>query len=535
MQNSANNQSAQPEQSQQTGRIEGGIDAIVIGGSADGLAAAAYLGKAGLHTVLVGAGKELGGRIVSREIAGGIEIVDGEHLVTQLDPDVIADLDLYRHGLSFAARRLDTTYFFSDADALKLDGDLSKSALLSLEDDDDAAALETFIKETLELAHFLRPAFKTVHHADGGLARKALDKLLSSAPRDKAELIEFYLFSAATDVISSRFADGPLKSLLLSEAVFRSGVAPHEPFSFMPYLRKLSGEAAGLQGAVAYPAGGAVAVVTALRRAAQLAKVDMRAATPVRSILIEGDRVAGVMLENGGQLRAPVVIAACDAARAFLKMIGPGKIDIGLQRILAAHRPEFSTGRLHCVLKGVAQDDATRDNLKRRLFYAPSVEEVSEAFLEARAGRVPEKLIIEAIFPGSLDEEAELEGRQVMSVMAHPLPFDVNPDETRREEIRKQILVNIEIFAEGLSDRVEVCDLRLPSDEAVMLGAEASAFAAKSNVMSQWALAAATAQSGRITGFYFCGGEAQIGAGLCCSAARGAAKAALRAYRKGVA
>ena len=103
---------ADPEgETQRAGRIEGGIDALVIGAGVDGLAAAAYLGKAGLHTVLVGAGKEIGGRIAEREIAPGVNGVDGEHLVTMLDPDVIAELDLYRHGLSFAARRLDTTYF----------------------------------------------------------------------------------------------------------------------------------------------------------------------------------------------------------------------------------------------------------------------------------------------------------------------------------------------------------------------------------------------------------------------------------------
>lgn len=514
------------------GRIEGGIDAIVIGAGLDGLAAAAYLGKAGLHTVLVGAGKELGGRIAVREVAPGVEGVDGEHLVTLLDPDVVAELDLYRHGLEFAARRLDTTYFFDAYDALKFDGDLSQAANVSLDDDDERDALEAFMSELLELSAFLRPAFKPAVYANGD-TRKILEKTLAGATAQTASTIKRYLFASAADILSARFSDGPLKTLLYSEAAFRSASAPNEPFSFMPFLRRLAGEAAGLQGAAAYPAGGVIAVVTALRRAAQGAKVDVRASAPVKSILIEGDRVAGVMLEDGGQLRAPIVIAAADAREAFLKMIGPSKIDIELQRMLTAQRPEIATARLHFVLKGVAQDEATRSNMQRRLFYAPPVEDVNAAFLDARAGRTPQKLIVEAVFPGALDDKPLAEKRQLMSVMAHPVPFDDAPDAARREAIEKAALASIEMFASGLSERVESVDLRLPCDDAAVMGADAGAFAAKPDILRQWALAAATAASGRIGGFYFCGPEAQIGSGISCSAARSAARAALRAYRKG--
>lgn len=520
--------------SRTAGRIEGGIDAIVIGAGVDGLAAAAYLGKAGLNTVLIGAGVEIGGRIASREIAPGVAGVDGEHLVTLLDPEVIAELDLYRHGLDYAARRLDTTYFFDSGEVLRFDGDLAQAALLSLDDDGDREALEKFMGEVLEAAAFLRPAFTpaSFHSGDPGHQR-ALEKALGAAPPELAARIRRMMFASADEILRARFGEGPLRTLLCAEAAFRSAAPPHEPFSFMSLVRRFAGEAAGLQGAAAYPAGGAVAVVTALRRAAQLARVDVRAATPVKSILIEGDRVAGVTLRDGGQLRAPVIVAAIDAAQTFLKMIGPAAIDIGLQRMLTARRPEISTARLQIVLKGVAEDEATRRNMMRRLFYAPSPEAVSAAFIEARAGRTPQKLIVEAVFPTALDEGAALDKRQVMSVMAHPLPFDAKPDAARREAVRTAILDSIEMFAAGFSGRVEAEDLRLPSDEAAMTGASAAAYAARPDLVRQWAMASAVAGAGRIGGLYFCGPEAQIGAGISCASGRAAAKAALRAFKRG--
>lgn len=515
-------------------RIEGGIDAVVIGAGAEGLAAAAYLGKAGLRTVLAGAGSEIGGRIGAREIAPGVQGVDGEHLVTVLDPDVIAELDLYRHGLEFAARRLDTTYFFENGSVLRFDGDLAQAALLSLDHDDDREALERFMGEALEMAAFLRPVFRPFAFPGADASpRRALDKALAGAAPETAARLRQHLLSSADDILRARFGEGPLRTLLLAETAFRSAAPPNEPFSFLTLLRRFAGEAAGLQGAAAYPKGGAVSVIAALRRAAQAAKVDVRAATPVKSILIEGDRVGGVTLVDGGQLRAPIVVAAIDADQAYLEMIGAGLIDIGLQRALTARRPEIASARMQIVLKGVAQDDATRRNMMRRLVYAPSPEALAKAFNAARAGRMPDHLMVEAIFPTALDEGAALGKRQVVSVMAHPLPFAAAPDDAHRAAARTAILDSIEMFAAGFSGRIEADDLRLAADEAAAAKASPGACAARPDILRQWALSSATTGSGGIEGFYFCGPEAQIGAGLSCASGRAAARAALRAFKRG--
>ncbi len=517
-------------------RIEGGIDAVIIGAGADGLAAAAYLGKAGLRTVLAGAGPEIGGRIAAREIAPGIEGVDGEHLITLLDPDVIAELDLYRHGLEFAARRLDTTYFFERGGVLHFDGDVAQAALTSLDHDDEREALEAFMGEILEMSAFLRPAFQPLAFPGGETKRRRmLEKAMSAAPPEMGARLREYMVSSADDILRRRFGEGPLRALLLAETAFRSAASPIEPFSFLSLLRRFSGEAAGLQGAAAYPKGGAVSVIAALRRAAQAAKVDVRAATPVKSILIEGDRVGGVSLVDGGQLRAPLVIAAIDAKQAYLEMIGAGLIDIGLQHALNARRPQIASARLQVVLKGVAQDDSTRQNMMRRLVYAPAPESLAKSYIDARAGRVPDDLIVEAIFPSALDDGGGLDKRQLVSIMAHPLPFDATPDQARRKAIRDAILNSVENFAGGFANRIEADDLRLAADEAAAAKASPEAYAAKPDLLQQWALSSAVTGSGEISGLYFCGPEAQIGAGLSCASGRAAAKAALRAYKRGAA
>jgi len=521
------------EQDLNAGRIEGGIDAIVIGASADGLAAAAYLGKAGLHTVLLDSGAEIGAQIRAREFAPGVTCIDGEHLVSSLDPETIDDLDLYRRGVSYAARRIDMTYFFADGETLEVEGDVMNAAPNIDDDEGGGRAFQKFIQQLLDRAALLRPAFEAAAPVSRGRSRlRAMEKVIDANPV-MARLMERYATAAADVMLDQYLPDGLLKTALLNETVFRSAAAPHEPYSFMNLLRNWSGESSGLQAAIAYPEGGAIAVINALRRAVQAAKVEIRAASPVKKILIERDSIAGVQLENGGQIRAPIIVAAMDARRVFLNMIGAENIDIDFQRAISAARPTISSARLHLQLKGFARDEKTKANMRRRLVYALAPDALRRSFAVARAGEVPDDLMLEAIFPNAIDETAAGENSQIMSIMAHPLPFDQEPDQSRRSAIKSAILASLEKFAPDIASRIEAFDLMLAPDLASITGAHPAAYAAKPGVMQQWALAGMAVTAGRIGGLYFCGPEAQIGHGLSCAAGRVAARAALRHAKHG--
>ncbi len=517
---------------QHSGRIEGGIDAIVLGASADGLAAAAYLGEAGLHTVLLESGAEIGGEIRTREFAPDVACVDGDHLISMLDPETISDLDLYRRGVAYASRRMNTAYFFEDGQSLEIEGDLINAAASIDEEIGGGLAFQTFTQQLMEVAAQLRPAFETSGSGRGRQRQRAMAKAMDASP-DAARRLNRFLLSSGEAILDDYLPDGMLKTAMLTEIAFRSAAPAHEPFSFMNLIRRWAGETSGLQAAIAYPRGGVVTIIDALRRAVQAAKVEIRAATPVQKILIERDRVAGVQLENGGQIRAPIVVAAMDARRVFLDMIGASHIDIEFQRIVSAARPLVGSGRLHLLLKGFARDEKTRENMQRRLVYTPGADKLRRAFAEARAGDIPQDMSIEAIFPAAIDETVDDDSRQILSIIAHPLPFDASADPERREAIASAIQANVEQFAPNIVDRIEASDLSLPADLAATSGYHAEAFAARPGVMQQWALASQVTTASGIEGLYFCGPEAQIGYGVNCAAGRIAAKAAIRLSRRG--
>ena len=497
------------------GRIEGGVDAVVIGASLDGLGAAALLGKAGLKTILLGAGGAAQGD-ERREFEPGFFCIDGEHVVTHLDPELVAGLDLYRHGLEFAGRRLESVYYFSDGGALVMDGDpyYSREAVAALTPD-DAERYTAFLETALECARALRPFFAA------GAAPAPL------APH--AGTIERFLAASVDDVLDATFEEEHLKALLTAEALFRSGQRPGEPYSFAALIRRLAGEAAGLQGASAYPKGGAQGVRIAARRAAQAAKVDFRPATGARLVLVEWDRIAGVETSDGGQIRTPIVVNALAARRAFLDLVGPSLLDIEFQATLEKPPPRLASARVHFAIAGEAWDERTRANLARRLVYAPDREEIARLFALARRGEVAGPMIMEAVFPSAYDPSLAPEKSCVVSALVHPVPFRETADEAFRESVAAKARETFERMAPGVAARILRADVRLASDEAK----ETGALDAAPSVLAAWARARKLTRGSGIDGYFFCGPEAQIGPGLGGAAGRLAAEAAtLYARRK---
>ena len=74
-------------------------DAIVVGGGHNGLVAAAYLGRAGLRTLLLEQRETVGGAVGTSEIAPSAWVPTLAHTVGRLTPSVARELELSKHGL----------------------------------------------------------------------------------------------------------------------------------------------------------------------------------------------------------------------------------------------------------------------------------------------------------------------------------------------------------------------------------------------------------------------------------------------------
>src|ERR1700731_5289698 len=81
-------------------------DALISGGGHNGLVCAAYLAAGGLKVTVLESRGVVGGAAVTEEFHPGFRNSVAAYTVSLLNPKVIRDLDLPRHGLAIVERKL---------------------------------------------------------------------------------------------------------------------------------------------------------------------------------------------------------------------------------------------------------------------------------------------------------------------------------------------------------------------------------------------------------------------------------------------
>src|SRR5262245_46294652 len=81
-------------------------DAVIIGGGHNGLVCAYYLANAGLKVTVLERRNVVGGAAVTEEFHPGFRNSVASYTVSHLNPKIIADLELHRHGLKIVERKI---------------------------------------------------------------------------------------------------------------------------------------------------------------------------------------------------------------------------------------------------------------------------------------------------------------------------------------------------------------------------------------------------------------------------------------------
>ena len=478
-------------------KIEGGLDAVVIGDAPDALAAAGLMAKGGLSVMLIERGPTAARE--RREFAPGFFCDGGDPIAGALDAGVADELDLYRHGLSFARRRLETLVRFSDRAALVFGGDPALMAEAAGEmSEADADRFRDVVEGVLGDARRWGPWFSGAERA---IAPEADDLAASLDQR-----------------LAGRFEDARLEDYLRAEALMRAPGRPTEPYGFLALAQRWSGDAAGLQAGLAAIAGGERALVAALRRACQALGVEFRQTDRIAGAIVEWDAVAGLSLDDGGQIRAPIVVSALGAHESFLGLIGRARLDIEFANFAAAGGARLASVRAHVALDAAPEDAVFAARPDRRMIYAPSASEIHIAWRMAIEGGAAAPVLAEALAPSSLDPALAPQGAATIAINLHPVGLFAPGDDAQRKAVEGAAAATLERLIPGAAAKIAAIDLEPP----VPAAAPVAVAVERARIF---------AEAPGVDGFFFCLPEAQPGARLSLAAGRRAAERAL-AYAK---
>ena len=84
----------------------GHADVVILGGGHNGLVCAFYLARAGLKVTVLERRAVVGGAAVTEEFHPGFRNSTASYTVSLLNPRIIAEMELARHGLRIVERRM---------------------------------------------------------------------------------------------------------------------------------------------------------------------------------------------------------------------------------------------------------------------------------------------------------------------------------------------------------------------------------------------------------------------------------------------
>ena len=510
---------------------------IIIGGGHNGLVCAATLARAGKSVLVLESASEFGGAARNREFAPGFKVSAAAHLVHALSSEVMDELQLALHGLSFAGTSMATHALASDGKTLRLDGStLSGTEVSSVE----AAAYARFTTTMNRYADALLPIFRMVPPrlvmdtlSQGLVFAKIgwqIRRLGRADMRDLLRVIGMNIY----DLLDEYFQAPQVKGAIALDAILGAEWGPRSPGTVLTYLYRLSGIAGGNGLGVAQPKGGMGAVCSALAASATKSGADLRTSSPVRRILVESDRACGVELESGEVIRSENVISNVDPRATFLKLLGPAHLDTGFIRKVHHLRASGRAGKLHLAMRELPNfTGLTSAALGDRLLVAPSMDYLERAFNPSKYREYPTEPALEISIPTVRDGGLAAAGRHVLSAVVQFLPYDDSADrDANRAACLESILATLERHAPGLRALVTHAELLTPFDIEQEFGMSGGHWHHAAMGFDQFffirPVPGAAQYRTPLDGLYLCGAGCHPGGGVMGVAGRNAANQVLR-------
>ena len=443
-------------------------DVIVVGGGHNGLTCAAYLAKAGLKVTVLERRGVLGGAAVTEEFHPGFRNSVASYTVSLLNPRVIADLELHRHGLKVVERKV-SNFLPLDGGHFSV-GDGITQAETARFSRKDAERLPTYWDRLDRIADVLRElVLATPPNLVEGSFAQALPELLKSAVLGrklskldltaKRDLLALFSQSAG-DWLDGWFESAPIKAAYGFDGVVGNFASPYTPGSAYVLLHHVFGEVNGKKGAWGHAIGGMGAISQAMAACCRERGVELRTDVAVSEILTEKGRAVGVVTASGETLKARAVVSNLHPQLTFQKLVAPSSQPADFQERIARYRSGSGTFRMNVALSELPRftvKPEPGDHLTAGIIIAPSLAYMERAYVDAREHGWSKAPIVEMLIPSTLDDSLAPAGQHVASLfcqhVAHELPGGRSWDDCR-DEVADLMIATVDKHAPGFAKSV---------------------------------------------------------------------------------
>ncbi len=468
---------------------------VIVGAGIGGLSAAIHLATAGQRVIVLEQNPQVGGKMGQVAVAG---------FRWDTGPSVITMRAVFDELFAVAGRRLEdyltlrrleplTRYFYRDGVVLDLWADWPKlAAQIAAIDERDVAGYLRCLSYAASLYRITGPVF--IHDRP-----PTLNSFTHVPIRDMLR-IEPWL---TMDQAIRRYVRSPHLRQLFGRFATYAGASPFRAPATLNVIAHVE-----LTGGVWYPKGGVYTISMAMRKLAEELGVEIRVNTRVAQLLVQRQRVTGVLLDSGETLAAAAVIANVDVTRVYRQLLPSGVVPRGLSARMAKLAPSCSGFALLLGIKG-EHPRLAHHNVFFSRDYRLEFQQIFDQ------GIPPTEPTVYVAITSKSDPEHAPPGHENWFVLVNVPPLGATFDRERQAQAYQEtVFATLAQFGLEIRDQIVTQQVISPRQLAATTGAWRGALYGSSSNAALNAFRRPHNRDPHVKGLYFAGGTTHPGGGV---------------------
>jgi phytoene dehydrogenase-like protein len=343
---------------------------------------------------------------------------------------------------------------------------------------------------------------------------------------------------SAADFLDEYFESEIVKAHLAGSSIIGTALGPRSPGTAYVLLHHYMGEIDGTVGGWGFARGGMGAVSASLAASLQASGGTIRTDAGIDRIIVRGGRAIGVVLHDGEEVHAPLVLSSMDVRRTFLDSIDPGELPGEFVQQVRNFKIRGSSGKLNIALDGLplfpaipADAPCTRGDMH----VTDTVEMMERAYDDWKEGTWSHAPYIDMLIPSQIDPSMAPDGKHYMSVFVQYCPYELASgpwDDAKRKAFGDTVIGTIARHSPNFRSLILHAEVRTPFDIEREVGlTEGNIFQGEltmDQLLFNRPIPGYAQYRTPLRGLYLCGSSTHPGGGVMGAPGANAASAVLR-------
>ena len=231
---------------------------------------------------------------------------------------------------------------------------------------------------------------------------------------------------SAVDFLDQWFETDVLKATMSASGIIGTFLGVRSPGTAYVLLHHYMGEIDGAFRSWGFARGGTGAISEAIAAAAREAGVEIRTESAVARIAVKQGAAAGIVLQNGDELPARLVLSSVDPHLTFLKFLEPSDLPPDFVDDVKRYKFRGSSGKVNMALDALPDFTAIPGegaHLRGAISISPSIDYMERAYDEAKYGEFSRRPYIDIVIPTLTDPSVAPPGKHILSCFVQYAPY----------------------------------------------------------------------------------------------------------------